>query len=89
MLGGLMGGGGGGAMGMLGGLMGGGGGGGAMGMLGGLMGGGAAASSGLPPEMMATIATFVADKTGLSPDKARLAVSVVVPKVIAFIKEKT
>jgi hypothetical protein len=90
MLGGLMGGGGGGgAMGMLGSLMGGGGGGGAMGMLGGLMGGGAAASSGLPPEMMATIATFVADKTGLSPDKARLAVSVVVPKVIAFIKEKT
>jgi hypothetical protein len=69
--------------------LGGGGGGGAMGMLGGLMGGGAAASSGLPPEMMATIATFVADKTGLSPDKARLAVSVVVPKVIAFIKEKT
>jgi hypothetical protein len=90
LLGGLMGGGGGGAMGMLGGLMGGGGGGGAMGMLGGLMGGGAAASSGgLPPEVLAGIARFVADKTGLSPDKAQLAVSVVVPRVIAFIKDKT
>jgi hypothetical protein len=94
LLGGLMGGGGGGggggAMGMLGGLMGGGGGGGAMGMLGGLMGGGAAASSGgLPPEVLAGIARFVADKTGLSADKAQLAVSVVVPRVIAFIKDKT
>jgi hypothetical protein len=86
LLGGLMGGG---AMGMLGGLMGGGGGGGAMGMLGGLMGGGAPASTGLPPELMATIARFVADKTGLSPDKAQLAVSIVVPKIIAFVKEKT
>jgi len=81
------GGGGGGAMGMLGGLMGGGGGG--MGMLGGLMGGAAPASSGLPPEMMAAIARSVGDKTGLSPDKAQLAVSLVVPKVIAFLKEKT
>jgi hypothetical protein len=88
MLGGLMGGGGGGAMGMLGGLMGGGGGG-AMGMLGGLMGGGAPASSGLPPEVMAAIARFVADKTGLSPDKAQMAVAVVVPKVIAFLQQKT
>ena len=87
MLGGLLGGGGGGAMGMLGGLMGGGGGG-AMGMLGGLMGGGAPASSGLPPEMMATIARFVAEKTGLSPDKAQLAVSLVVPKVLEFLKSK-
>ena len=91
LLGGLMGGGGGGgAMGMLGGLMGGGGGGGAMGMLGGLMGGGVTASSGgLPPEVLAGIARFVADKTGLSADKAQLAVSVVVPRVIAFIKDKT
>ncbi len=91
LLGGLLGGGGGGsgggAMGMLGGLMGGGGG--AMGMLGGLSGGAAPASTGLPPEMMATIARFVADKTGLSPDKAQLAVSLVVPKVIAFLKERT
>jgi len=79
-----------GVAGLLGGLMGGGGGGGAMGMLGGLMGGGAAASSGgLPPEVLAGIARFVADKTGLSADKAQLAVSVVVPKVMAFIKEKT
>ena len=78
-----------GVAGLLGGLMGGGGGG-AMGMLGGLMGGGAAASSGgLPPEVLAGIARFVADKTGLSPDKAQLAVSVVVPRVIAFIKDKT
>jgi hypothetical protein len=97
MLGGLLGGGGGGgAMGMLGGLLGGGnaGGtasGGAMGMLGGLLGGGSGASApaGLPPEVMATIARFVAEKTGLSPEKAQLAVSVVVPRVIAFVKEKT
>jgi hypothetical protein len=89
MLGGLLGGGGGGgAMGMLGGLMGGGGGG-AMGMLGGLVGGGAPASSGLPPELMATIARFVAEKTGLAPEKAQLAVSLVVPRVIDFLKSKT
>ena len=65
------------------------GGGGAAGMLGGLLGGGAPASSGLPPDVMAAIARFVADKTGLSPDKAQLAVGVVVPKVIAYLKEKT
>jgi hypothetical protein len=96
LLGGLLGGGGGGAMGMLGGLLGGGdaggnAGGGAMGLLGGLLGGasGSSAPTGLPPEVMATIARFVADKTGLSPEKAQLAVSVVVPRVIAFVKEKT
>jgi hypothetical protein len=82
-------GGGGGAMGMLGGLLGGGGGGGAMGMLGGLVGGGAPAISGLPPELMATIARFVAEKTGLAPEKAQLAVSLVVPRVIDFLKSKT
>jgi hypothetical protein len=86
-LGGLLGGGSaGGALGMLGGLLGGGGGG---GMLGGLLGGGGSGEPGLPPELMAGIARFVADKTGLSPDKAQLAVSVVVPKIIAFVREKT
>ena len=50
---------------------------------------GAPASSGLPPDVMAAIARFVADKTGLSPDTAQLAVGVVVPKVIAYLKEKT
>ena len=85
MLGGLMGGGGG-AAGMLGGLLGGGGGGGGgAGMLGGLLGGG---SSGLPPAVTDTIVNFVVDKTGLGADKARLAVNVVLPKIVAFAKSK-
>jgi hypothetical protein len=86
MLGGLLGGGGGGgAAGMLGGLLGGGGGG-AAGMLGGMLGGGA--STGLPPAVTDTIVNFVADKTGLGADKARMAVNVVLPKIVAFAKSK-
>jgi hypothetical protein len=89
VLGGLLGGGGaGGALGMLGGLLGGGGSGGG-GMLGGLLGGGSSGDAGLPPELMAGIARFVADKTGLSPAQAQLAVAVVVPKIIAFVREKS
>lgn len=84
MLGGLLGGGGGGAAGMLGGLLGGGGGGGAAGMLGGMLGGG----SGLPPAVTDTIVNFVVEKTGLGADKARMAVNVVLPKVVAFAKSK-
>jgi hypothetical protein len=85
MLGGLLGGGAGGAAGMLGGLLGGGGGG-AAGMLGGMLGGGA--STGLPPAVTDTIVNFVADKTGLGADKARMAVNVVLPKIVAFAKSK-
>ena len=85
MLGGLLGGGGGGAAGMLGGLLGGGGGGGAAGMLGGMLGGG---STGLPPAVTDTIVNFVAEKTGLGADKARMAVNVVLPKIVAFAKSK-
>jgi len=82
-LGGLLGGGGGGGSGGLGGLLGGGGGG-LGGMLGGLVGG----SSGLPPAITEKIASFVAEQTGLGVDKARLAVNVVLPKVMEFVKAK-
>lgn len=90
-LGGLLGGGGGdsggGLGGALGGMLGGGGGGGGLGgMLGGLVGGGNA--SGLPPAITDKIALFVAEKTGLGADKARLAVNVVVPKIMEFVKAK-
>ena len=88
MLGGLMGGGGGGAASMLGGLMGGGGGGGGVaGMLGGLMGGGGA-PAGLPAGLVDSVATFVAQKTGLAQEHAKMAVNVILPKLMDYAKSK-
>jgi hypothetical protein len=89
-LGGLLGGGdGGGLAGMLGGLAGGGG---LGGMLGGITGGASTGSSSdgfaLPPAVVDKVAQFVADKTGLSIDHARMAANVVLPKVVAFVKSK-
>ncbi len=79
--------------GMLGGLMGGGGAagglGGMLGSLGGAAGSGAASGgSGLPPQLVDTIAQVVSQKTGLSADMAKTAVNVVLPKVIDFVKSK-
>lgn len=67
-----------------------GGGGGLGGMLGGLAGGGAptGAAGGLPPQLVDTIAATVAKKTGLSPEMAKSAVTLVLPKVIDFVKSK-
>lgn len=81
-------GGGGGLAGMAAGMLGGGGG--LGGMLGGLAGGGApaAATGGLPPQLVDTIAATVAQKTGLSPQMAKSAVTLVLPKIIDFVKSK-
>lgn len=81
---------GGGVAGALGGLFGGadnsGGGG---GLLGGLLGGSNESSaSGLPPAIVDRVVAFVVEKAGLDEAKARLAVNVVLPKVMAFVKEK-
>jgi len=91
-LGGLLGGGGGGGLGgALGGLLGGGGGG-LGGALGGLLGGGGGGGggdvAGIPAAVVDKIAGVVAEKTGLPAMQAKLAVSVVLPKVVAFVKEK-
>ena len=102
-LGGLLGGGGGGGLGgALGGLLGGGGaapaGGGLGGALGGLLGGGGAGAAlggalgmnttGLPGPVVDTITKFVAEKSGLDEGKARMAVNVVLPKLVEFVKSK-
>ncbi len=102
-LGGLLGGGGGGLGGALGGLLGGGGnaapaGGGLGGALGGLLGGGGAGAAlggalgmnttGLPGPVVDTITKFVAEKSGLDEGKARMAVNVVLPKLVEFVKSK-
>lgn len=80
-------GGGGGLAGMAAGMLGGGGG--LGGMLGGLAGGAApAATGGLPPQLVDTIAQTVAQKTGLSPQMAKSAVTLVLPKIIDFVKSK-
>jgi hypothetical protein len=102
-LGGLLGGGGGGLGGALGGLLGGGGGsapagGGLGGALGGLLGGGGAGAAlggalgmnttGLPGPVVDTITKFVVEKSGLDEAKARMAVNVVLPKLVEFVKAK-
>jgi hypothetical protein len=103
-LGGLLGGGGGGGLGgALGGLLGGGtpapAAGGLGGALGGLLGGGGGAgaalggalgmnTTGLPGPVVDTITRFVAEKSGLDEAKARMAVNVVLPKMVEFVKSK-
>jgi hypothetical protein len=77
--------GGGGLGGLLGGLTGGGGLGGLAGMLGG---GSAGGAGGLPPQLVDTVANFVAGRTGLDDTKARAVVAMVLPKVIDFAKSK-
>lgn len=81
---------GGGGFGALGGLLGGlagggsgggGSGGGGLGALGGLFGGGGASS-----QMTETVAGFVAQKTGLSPAIANTVVSIVLPKILEYVK---
>jgi hypothetical protein len=82
-------GGGGGLAGALGGLVGGGGGGGLGGLLGGLAGGAPTpGGSGLPPQLVDSIAQIVSQKTGLDPAMAKTAVNVVLPKVVDFVKSK-
>lgn len=100
-LGGLLGGRGGGLGGVLGGLLGGGNsapaGGGLGGALGGLLGGGEGAAlggalgmntTGLPGPVVDSITKFVAEKSGLDEAKARMAVNVVLPKIVEFVKAK-
>lgn len=70
--------GGGGLGGMLGGLG---------GALGGMLGGGSA-SSGVPQQLVETIAREVSTRTGLSQDMAKMAVNAVLPKVIEFVKSQ-
>jgi len=78
-----------GGLGAIGGLLGGGGGGGLGGLLGGLAGGApAAGGSGLPPQLVDTIANVVSQKTGLPAATAKTAVNVVLPKIIDFVKSK-
>ncbi len=75
---------GGGLGGLLGGLTGGGG----LGGLAGMLGGGGGGAGGLPPQLVDTVATFVAGRTGLDAGKARAVVGMVLPKVIEFAKSK-
>lgn len=94
---------GGGLGGALGGLFGGGdapaaGGSGLGGALGGLLGGGGAGAAlggalgmnttGLPGPVVDTITKFVVEKSGLDEGKARMAVNVVLPKIVEFVKSK-
>lgn len=49
---------------------------------------GATAPGGLPAGVIDSVARHVAAKTGLSPDMARTAVNLVLPRVIAFARSK-
>jgi hypothetical protein len=64
------------------------GGGGLAGGLGAMFGGGAPAAGGVPSALVDTVAGVVASKTGLSADLAKMAVNLVLPHVIAFVKSK-
>jgi len=57
-------------------------------LLGGGGGGGGGAPAGLPPAVVDKVVMLVAEKTGLGADKARMAVNVILPRVIDFVKQK-